>query len=202
MAIFYSDLIMKRTVVRNTGMNDAVESATAAIRIPAGTTITAGDTLRFMRCDWGVVPTRATLTVSGALDSNTPTLAGTLGTIQIAPGKLYAGTNASGVAQTYDVATATTNVSPATSAASLVAASVINGTLQAGGIITVAETPSATEKFASGLGNGFTGPVEVALTCTVTSDGATAAERYVTLTLEFARIHDVEGAIQVDRGGY
>lgn len=202
MAIFYSDLIQKRTLVRNDGMNDAEGSVTASIRIPSGTTITAADTLRFFRLDWGVVPVRLTLTVSGALDSGAAALAGTLGTIQIAPGTLYAGTNGSGVFQTYDVPTATTNVSPATSAASLVAAAVINGTLQAGGIITVAQTPSATEKFASGLGSGFAGPVEVALTCTVTSAGATAAERYVTLNMEYTRLHDTEGSIQVDRGGF
>lgn len=202
MAIFYSDLMMKRTMVRNDSMNDAVGSITASIRIPSGTTITAADTLRFFRLDWGVVPVRATLTVSGALDSGWPVLAGTLGTLQIVPGVLYAGTNINGVAQTYDVATGTTNVSPVTAAASLVEATVINGTLQAGGVITVAQTPSATEKFASGLGNGFTGPVEVALTCTVSSAGATAAERYVTLTMEYTRLHDVEGSVQVDRGGF
>jgi len=203
MAIFYSDLMLKRTLVRNDGMNNAEGSITAAIRIPTGTTLTAADTLRFVRLDWGVVPVRATLTVSGALDSDgSPALAGTLGTLQIAPGTLYASTNGSGVFQTYDVATATTNTSPATSAASLVAAAVINSTLQGGGIITVAQTLVAAEKFASGLGSGFAGPVEVALTVTVSAAGASAAERYVTLNLEYTRLRDTEGSVLVDRGGF
>lgn len=199
MTIYYSDLINQRTLVRPPSMNDAVESVTASVRIPASKNLAIADTLRFMRCDWGVVPIRLTLQ-SDALDTNN-LLAGTLGCIQIVPGTLYASTNGSGVFQTYDVATGTTNVSPATSAANIAASALIQTTLRAGGIITL-DDADGTNTFASSFAGGFTGPVEIAFTTTTAGTGAAATDMYVTMTLEYMRRRNTEGTVQVDRGGF
>jgi len=199
MANYVSEAINKRTLVRNQSSDDALSAWTAAVKVPASTNLAIGDRLKFMRLDWGVVPTKIIIQVDGALDSNN-LLAGTLGTIQIVPGTTYASTNASGVFQTYDLATNTTNVSPATSAASLAAAATINTTFRAGGVI-VLDPTDVTAPFATAAANGFTGPVEIAYTATVAGTGANTSDVYVTMTVEFIRRRDIDGVF-VDRGGF
>ena len=174
MAIFVSDL-MKDGALPVQGSNTGLGSVTARVFIPAGTTLTDGDFIRIARLETQL-PLQALVIRASDLDGGgSPALTASLGYERAVknPRKAY---NAS--TNPYITGTSVgddTDYFIASGAAPL----------QAGGVFRV-------EAGQSGLANEFansgviTGTVDLVYEITATANGASAADGYIDVTLEYS----------------
>lgn len=165
MATFYSNLFNTATPFRG-GTEDREFEVTGNIIIKAGTKLTSGDVLKFVRLGHGVRVHEVVISTNGDLDDGTAALAGSLGFIQAL--------NKQGQPIVVDDKTGTIYTSPATNTTALVAAdnATFNGVLRAPGqgVITAAT-------------NQTTGTLDVGLTVTTTANGDAAADTTIRVTL-------------------
>lgn len=191
MATYQMDLVQKRTRCCNT-VDGFPQVFTGEILIPIGTSFNAADIIE-------VADVAALHTVESArvftdrLDDAT-TISWNFGFRQLNPGTGYAGTNASGVAVDYDVASATTFASPATNATYFQTGNTF-GRTAGWSSFTMANTTDV-----SGPG----GPVRLTLTQTAaTPTQTTASTTARTIRMEFYLAKTAPTAVNVvDRGGY
>lgn len=191
MAIFKCDLVQKRT--RANTINDGDPSTfTATVVIPAGTVIAQNDQIEIM--DLAALHTVESVRVfTSDLDDGT-TMTWNVGFKQLAPGTGYGGTNASGVACDFDVATSTLLPSPATNATYFQSGATF-GRAAGWSSLTLANTADI---------NGLGGPVRItAVESAATPVQTTASASDRTLRFEVTATRATPNASQnVDFGGY
>lgn len=191
MAIFKCDLVQKR--VRANSINDGSPSTfTATVVIPAGTSIAQNDQIEIM--DLAALHTVESVRVfTSDLDDGT-TIAWNVGFKQLAPGTGYGGTNVSGVACDFDVATGTLLPSPNTNATYFQSGATF-GRGAGWSSLTLANTGDI---------NGLGGPVRITAVesaSTPTQTTASASDRTVRFEVTVARATP-NASQNVDFGGY
>lgn len=193
MATLYTDLALKRTVVRPTA--EGVEQQVAAtLTLPIGTQIALNDVVNLFILGAGVQVTEIKV-ITDDLDDGT-TMTWDVGYAQLAPGTGYAGTNSSGVSTDFDIETGTTGTSPATDADYYVNDATFG---QAAGLSTLTLASTAT-----GDTDGLAGPVQVTATqvaATPTQSTVDDAVRQVTFIFKYVRKSRTP-VVDIDRGGY
>ena len=164
---------------------------TSTFVMPVGFQVTSGDIIQWT--DVSALHTvEADRVYTDDLDDGT-TLTSNWGIQQLAPGTGYGGTNASGVATDFDVATSTTYTSPATNATYFMSGSTL-GRSAGWSSLTMANTGDTT-----GPGGPFC--FISTWTNTPTQTTASAAVRTMRVEIQLARATATYNNI-VNRGGY
>lgn len=190
MATFQADLIRKRARLCTTRDSQNADY-TATIKLAAGTQVTSGDVIQLadLAANHQIVQIRV---YTDDLDDGT-TLTSNWGFQQLAPGTGYGGTNASGVAQDFDVASGTYFASPSSNSTYFASAATV-GRAKGWSTLTLANTGDTT---------GPGGPVRMCLawSATPTQTTASASDRVIRVQFTVARATPV-GSNSVDMGGY
>lgn len=178
MANYEADLMTYKVPFRGAFAGQEFQ-VTGVVKIPVGTKLTDGDTIKFARLGQGVSVVGVRISTDGDLDDGTAALAGSLGFF-----RAYAPDGTTVL--TVDDKTGTTYTSPADSTAYLVAdaANALRDVLRAPGVATfVAGQSGLDNELANFDADGLAGPADVGIEITATADGDAGATTYIRCTL-------------------
>jgi hypothetical protein len=195
MATFKSDLMTGQVpMIFRGGAQGQPIDVTAVVKIPAGTLLTDGDFIKFLRVGQNVRVLELELSSDGDLDDGTSALRGQLGYFQAL--------NTAGTALIVDDKTGTTYTSPADATDHFVDAAdaKLVAVLSAGPASAFWHTGNTTagNNFDNVDVDGYAGPVDIGIEITTTANSAPAAAQYLRLRARLLQKEATQGEFSGD----